>query len=110
MRSVGTYPQPIWDDLFARHNKPVYRHYHAMGYTLPSLIGLLHEHDKDVLFKPEFFERRESGAVGKTFVQVKGVAQWGGKEGVRLGFNVGTRGNGVDAAKWPEDLGTEIVA
>lgn len=29
---------------------------------------------------------------------------------VQLGFNVGTRGNGKDAPKWPSDLMTEVVA
>lgn len=28
---------------------------------------------------------------------------------VQLKYNVGTRGNGKDAARWPEDLLTEVV-
>jgi len=28
---------------------------------------------------------------------------------VKLGYNVGTRGNGVDQPRWPEDLMTEIM-
>ena len=79
-----------------------------MQYLLPAMIGSLTEHDSKVLFKPEFFEKRASEAVGHEFVHVKPVAQWKGKS-VRLGYNVGTRSNGVDEAKWPEDLGVEIV-
>ena len=73
------------------------------------MIGSLKEYDSKVLFKPEFFEKRTSKAVGHDFVHVKPVAAWAG-ESVRLGYNVGTRSNGVDEARWPEDLGVEIVA
>ena len=72
------------------------------------MIGKLHKHDSDVLFKNEFFERRTSKSVGHEFVQLKPVAQF--KHDVRLGYNVGCRTNGVDKAKWPSDLSVEIVA
>lgn len=106
---MGTYPPPIWQDVWTRHGKPVYRHYHSMQYLLPAMIGSLKEHDSKVLFKPEFFEKRGSKAVGHEFVHVKPVAQWEG-ESVKLEYNVGTRSNGVDAARWPEDLGVEVVS
>lgn len=95
--------------MWTRHGKPTFRHYHAMMYMLPRLIGLLHEHDEETMFKPEFFQQRRSKAVGWDFVQVAPVAQWA-DEAVKLGFNVGTRGNGHDRPYWPEDLGTEVVA
>ncbi len=79
-----------------------------MSYLLPEMIGRLTKNSKDILFKPEFYEMRESKAVGHTFVQVKPIASF--KDGVELRYNVGTRTNGVDRAKWPEDLTTEIVA
>ena len=79
-----------------------------MHYLLPKLIGLLHKYDENVIFKPEFFERRKSGAVGHEFVQVKPIAQF--KDDIQLRYNVGTRPNGVDQAKWPQDLSVEIVA
>lgn len=80
-----------------------------MGYLLPELIGRLKKHSSDKLFRPEFFEPRESKAVGHTFIQVKPIAQF--KDGeVKLGYNVGTRGNGVDKAAWPEDLSVEVVS
>jgi hypothetical protein len=79
-----------------------------MHYLLPALIGLLHKHDEAVIFNPDFFEHRKSGAVGHEFVQVKPIAKF--KDGVKLGYNVGTRPNGVDQARWPDDLSVEIVA
>jgi hypothetical protein len=39
------------------------------------------------------------------------VAQWEDTEWgrVKLGYAVGVRGNGVDKAEWPGDLGVEVV-
>lgn len=79
-----------------------------MPYLLPRLIGLLREHDSKAMFKPEFFEKRTSKAVGHDFIHVKPVAVWK-NQSVKLRFNVGTRSNGVDAPRWPEDLSVEIV-
>ncbi|KAK5168145.1 uncharacterized protein LTR77_006713 [Saxophila tyrrhenica] len=108
-RSVGTYPDNIWQDVWKRNGSPVYRHYHSMQYLLPEMIGRLVKHSSDILFRPEFYEHRESKAAGHTFVQVKPIAQF--KDGeVELRYNVGTRTNGVDKARWPEDLGVEVVS
>jgi hypothetical protein len=61
------------------------------------------------LTKPEFFEGRTSGALeGLRFRVVKPICQFP-PDTVELGYNVGTRGNGVYAAKWPKDLMTEVV-
>lgn len=79
-----------------------------MSYLLPELIGRIHKNSKDIIFRPEFFELRESKAVGHTFVQVKPISQYKNSE-VELKYNVGTRTNGVDAARWPDDLKVEIV-
>lgn len=79
-----------------------------MAYTLPALIPLLMKYDRDTLFKPDNFTPMHSKAVGHTFVQVKPIARF--KDDVQLGYNVGTRTNGVDKARWPEDLTTEIVS
>ena len=72
------------------------------------MIGRLVKHSKQILFRPEFYEQRESKAVGHTFIQVKPIAQFKGEE-VELRYNVGTRTNGVDRAVWPDDLAVEIV-
>lgn len=71
------------------------------------MIGLLYKHDAQTLFKPEFFEKRKSKAVGHEFLQLKPIADFKGD--VRLGYNVGTRTNGVDQPKWPNDLSVEVV-
>ena len=78
-----------------------------MAYTLPAMISLLQKHDEKTLFNPDFFERRKSKAVGHEFIQIKPIAQF--RDDVQLGYNVGTRTNGVDKAKWPTDLSVEVV-
>ena len=72
-------------------------------------INMLMTNSSAVLFKPEFFELRHSGAIGKDVRGVKPIAQYP-RGSVELGYNVGTRGNGVDQPMWPENLMTEVVA
>lgn len=79
-----------------------------MQVTLPALMGMLKENSPG-LFRPEFFEDRENKALGVKIRTVKPILQF--PEGlVKTGYNVGTRGNGVDKPEWPEDLLTEILA
>jgi hypothetical protein len=60
------------------------------------------------LFDPSFFEDRESKAIGVVVRTVKPIIRF--KDGeVELRYNVGTRGNGKDAPRWPEDLMVEVV-
>jgi hypothetical protein len=79
-----------------------------MSYTLPRFLHMLKVNAGDVVLKPEFFETRHSGAIGKDISCVKPIIQFPGGE-VQLKYNVGTRGNGVDQPRWPEDLMTEVV-
>ncbi|KAI9730902.1 MAG: hypothetical protein M1834_005620 [Cirrosporium novae-zelandiae] len=123
-RTCGTYPPALWTTLHSSHSSPLFHHYHNTRYTLPAMLKFLHQYDEDVLFKEEFFEKRWSGAVGAMFLIVKPVARYGGGGGeegvegegesdtgvVELGFQVGTRGNGVDEPEWPDDLTAEIVS
>jgi hypothetical protein len=103
------YPKEVWDDVWQRNGQQVFRHYHNMGYTLPRFMQMLKANAGDVVLRPEFFETRYSGAIGKGVSCPKPVIQYpGGK--VELKYNVGTRGNGVDQPRWPEDLMTEIIA
>ncbi|KAF3032665.1 hypothetical protein E8E12_004090 [Didymella heteroderae] len=107
--SVGVYPQDVWEDVWHRNGRQVFRHYHNMGYTLPRFMQMLKANAGDVVLRPEFFENRYSGAIGKDILCPKPIIQYpGGK--VELKYNVGTRGNGVDQPRWPEDLMTEVVA
>jgi hypothetical protein len=80
-----------------------------MQYTLPRFLMMLKQNSGDVLFNPEFFEKRHSGAIGKDVLSPKPVIRF--PQGpVQLKFNVGTRSNGTDQARWPENLMTEVVA
>ncbi|KAF0324134.1 putative alpha methylacyl-CoA racemase [Colletotrichum asianum] len=108
VRSCGTYPEDVWAELWQRHGSPVFRHYHAMSYLLPSVMKLLREHDAATLFNPAFFEERHAKFVNTNFSQLKPIAQFT-KGGVHLGYQVGTRGNGVDCPRWPTSLSVEVV-
>ena len=80
-----------------------------MQYTLPRFLQMLKQNSSSIIFNPAFFERRHSGAIGKDIICPKSIIDF--PEGpVQLKFNVGTRGNGVDQARWPENLMTEVVA
>ncbi|RDW62021.1 alpha-methylacyl-CoA racemase-2 [Coleophoma cylindrospora] len=106
--SCGVYPPAVWDDVWTRNGRQVFRHYHNMGYTIPRYLGMMMKNSGDKLFKPDYFEDRESRNLGIKVTTVKSILQFPGEE-VKLGFNVGTRGNAVDAPRWPEDLSVEVV-
>lgn len=79
-----------------------------MSYTIPAMLNIIRTHYNDVVFNPAFFEEREAKNLKATFVGVKPIAQFPNKE-VELRYNVGTRGNGVDQPRWPNDLSAEVV-
>ncbi|KAJ5596010.1 hypothetical protein N7450_002468 [Penicillium hetheringtonii] len=108
VRSCGTYDEETWKELWDRHENLTFRHYHAMQYMLPATLESLYKHDQQTLFNPEFFETRTSKNLDAQFVQVKPIAQFPNNE-VDLGYQVGTRGNGVDYPTWPKDLLVEVV-
>jgi hypothetical protein len=107
-RSCGTYPDGVWDELWERNGRPVFRAENNMAYTIPRMLKMVMEKSRDVVLKPEFFEVRKSGVLGVDVQIVKPVVSVEGGV-VELGYNVGTRGNGVDQPRWPEDLMTEVV-
>jgi hypothetical protein len=106
VEDVGLYPDQVWQDVWQRCGKKVFRHHHNIGYILSPYMKMCNEQG---LFQKEFLEVRESGVLGGLRMRsVRPVLQF--PDGtVRPGFNVGTRGNGVDCARWPEDLMTEKV-
>ncbi|KAF2476074.1 CoA-transferase family III [Lindgomyces ingoldianus] len=109
VNSVGVYPPAIWDDVWTRNGRQVFRHYHNMQYTLPKFLKMLQDNSGHVIFNPAFFEKVRSGAIGKDILRPMPVIQF--PEGlVQLRFNVGTRSNGTDLPKWPENLMTEVVS
>ncbi|KAJ9602060.1 hypothetical protein H2200_013420 [Cladophialophora chaetospira] len=104
--SVGEYPEEIWQDVWKRNGKQVFRCHHNMGYLLPRYMEMIAKQGK--LYQPAFFEDRESKAIGATVRTIKPIIKFDGDQ-VQLKYNVGTRGNGKDAARWPDDLMTEVV-
>ncbi|KAA8573518.1 hypothetical protein EYC84_005103 [Monilinia fructicola] len=109
VNSCGMYPQEVWDDVWSRNGSPVFRHYHNMNYTLPRFFqSMVKSGTGKTILRDEFFENRETKAVGVTIKTVKPILRFPDGE-VELRYNVGTRPNGIDAAHWPIDLMTEIV-
>jgi len=108
VNSCGTYPEAVWQDVWTRSGRRVFRHYHNMGYTLPPYLGMLMKNCSKTVMNPAWFEKREAKNIGKEIRTVKPILQFpDGK--VQLGFNVGTRTNGVDQPRWPKDLMVEVV-
>jgi hypothetical protein len=104
---VGTYPEAVWQDVWALNGRPKFRHYQPMQYLFPLGIKMMRKYAPHLLDE-EFFEDRDAKAMNCKVRCVKPVLQFpGGK--VQLRFQVGTRTNGVDAARWPEDLLVEKV-
>jgi hypothetical protein len=112
IRSVGTYPRDYFDKVWGESDRKVYRHFHNNSITVPEVVGRLKQGPAAKrIFKPEFWVDRPAVATmgpQKKIRVVKGIADWNGA--VNLDYNVGTRPNGVDAAKWPEDLSVEVVS
>lgn len=105
--TVGEYPAHVWEDVWRRNDNQVFRHYHSMNYTIPRYIEMMRK--QKTLLNLDYFEKRVSGALGGlVFRMPRPVLQFP-KNTVQLSFNVGTRGNGVDVARWPDDLLTEVV-
>jgi hypothetical protein len=106
--SVGEYPADVWAALWQRHDKPVFRHYENMQRIFQTTLPAMFQKEGKTLFQPQFFEVRNADAVGARFVFPKPILQFVGKT-VDLHFDVGTRGNGIDAPVWPTDLNVEVV-
>ncbi|OAL37329.1 hypothetical protein AYO20_03505 [Fonsecaea nubica] len=104
--SVGEYPEPIWQDVWKRNGNQVFRCYHNMNYLIPRYMGMLMKNSQ--ILHPSFFEDRPSKAIDAVVRTIKPIIKFDNDQ-VRLGYNVGTRGNGKDAPRWPEDLMTEVV-
>ncbi|CAJ2506106.1 Uu.00g002360.m01.CDS01 [Anthostomella pinea] len=106
--TVGAYPPDVWDALWTKDGRRVFRHYHGMTHMLPQYMQMLMANNAATLFKPSYFEVRPCENLGTSISTVAPVLKF--PEGnVKPGFHVGTRGNGVDRAVWPQDLLTPIV-
>jgi hypothetical protein len=83
-----------------------------MPVTLPAYFKMLSEnpHSSKALLQPEFWELRKNEALGKgVIVRAVRPALTFPDGLVKPGFQVGTRPNGRDKARWPEDLETVII-
>ncbi|KAJ5186373.1 CoA-transferase family III [Penicillium cf. viridicatum] len=108
VRSVGTYPEKVWQKLWSDNGRPVFRHYHTMFDTIPAHVQLLKKSSADRVFHPRHFQDLHSPQLGVPVRVPKPVLQF--PQGpVQLKYNVGTRTNGVDQPRWPEDLAVEVV-
>ncbi|KNG51911.1 CoA-transferase family iii [Stemphylium lycopersici] len=87
VNSVGTYPKDVWEDVWTRNGRQVFRHCHNMQYTLPCYMKMLTTNAGPVLFNPEFFEMRYAGAISKDVKGVKPIIQYP-QGNVKLGYNV----------------------
>ena len=81
-----------------------------MGQLIPPYMKMLHQNSGKVVFNPTFFEERETLAIPDCpkIITIKPIIDFGTE--VKLGYNVGTRGNGRDQPYWPSDLIVEVVS
>lgn len=108
VRSVGTYPENVWQKLWSDNGRPIFRHYHTMFETIPAHVELLKKNSGDRVFHPRNFQDLQSPQLGVPVRVPKPVLQF--PQGpVQIKYNVGTRTNGVDQPRWPEDLTVEVV-
>ena len=75
-------------------------------------MKMLHE-KKAPIFDETFFEIKKNGALGVDVKTIKPILEFEKEEeeeeSVKLEYHVGSRPNGMDVAKWPSDLMTEVV-
>ncbi|KAF5353210.1 hypothetical protein D9756_007851 [Leucocoprinus leucothites] len=105
--SCGIYTQEIWDDLWSQYGKFTFRCTDNRAIVVPAYMKMLEEKNTPT-FHEKYFEIRKNGALGVDVKTIKPVLRFE-EESVKLGYNVGSRPNGTDVAKWPSDLMTEIV-
>ena len=112
IRSVGTYPDHIFRTMRDETGHENYRYWHTMGNTFPRMLSSLRNGPGEKrLFKDRFFEDRDAEVAlskGKKIRAMKSALQFEAGM-VKPGYHIGTRKNGVDAARWPEDLSVQKV-
>ncbi|RSL83633.1 hypothetical protein CEP51_004363 [Fusarium floridanum] len=108
VNSVGTYPDQVWQDLWKRNGSSVFRYFDPMQTLVPKTLQIVMKNSGQTLFKPEFFHQYSCRYLGKDVKIVAPILRFPNGD-VKPGFNVGTRSNGVDATRWPEDPSVEVV-
>jgi hypothetical protein len=80
-----------------------------MGDLIPAYVDMIKKTSADRVFHANNFRSLRSKHLVLNIRCPKPVIQFPENE-VDLRYDVGTRTNGVDRSKWPEDLSVEIVA
>lgn len=106
IQSCGEYPAKVLEAMWQKYGRLPFRAHQPMEVITPVAMKLMEERSDS--FRDEFFETRRSRILGVDIRCVKPAIRFPHGE-VDLGFTVGTRGNGRDAPRWPEDLTTEVV-
>ncbi|OQU97090.1 hypothetical protein CLAIMM_03086 [Cladophialophora immunda] len=107
LRSCGEYPPEVWRELWEKYGRFQFRANQPMEVITPAVMQLMEKREDS--FRDEFFSVQRSKALNVDIRCVKPVLRYPHGE-VELGFTVGTRGNGTDAPRWPEDLTIEVVS
>lgn len=79
-----------------------------MEATIAAYMKMIKQNSAKIVMNPSFFEEREAKAINSKVVAVKPIVDYSNQ--IKLGYNVGTRGNGKDKPMWPSDLTVEVVA
>ncbi|KAJ5025796.1 hypothetical protein PSV08DRAFT_181106, partial [Bipolaris maydis] len=62
------YPTAVWQNLWARYNKPVFRHSNNTKEIFPTMLLLIQKLNGPIIFNTSFLEIREAKVLGATFV------------------------------------------
>lgn len=95
--------------MWKRNGSLVLRHNDNMQSLLPRVMGAIYKQSYAKLFKPDFFSQYHVKSLKTDIKIVAPVLRFPNGE-VKLGFDVGTRTNGVDQPRWPKDLSVEVVS
>ncbi|QIX01062.1 hypothetical protein AMS68_006579 [Peltaster fructicola] len=109
INSVGMYPNEVWQDVWQRNGRHVYRATdNSMFKQLPLMTETLNKGPGRAIFDPSHFTQYDVKNLGTAIRFVAPVLRF--PDGpVEPGFQVGTRGNGIDKPHWPKDLSVEVV-
>ncbi|KAE8332299.1 CoA-transferase family III [Aspergillus sergii] len=109
VKSVGDYPKSVWENVWSVNGRKVFRHFQTMSNLIPAYVDMLKTNSADRVFRADNFHCLHSKHLGVDIRCPKPVLQFPAKD-VDLRYNVGTRTNGVDQPKWPDDFSVETVA
>lgn len=99
--------EQLWESIWKKKGQPQLKYNEPLALALPRYIQLLKQYSSH-LFHTDFFEKRELLDPFSDLFELyalKPVVKLNHRQHqIKLGFSIPTRGNGVDAPFWPEDL------